>query len=116
MSADLYLAHPVVVASPYLNTEYRCSRCGADFVDGDVPDLQCLCCKTDTLVADALAAIDITGEGEIVRLLLRESEAPDFFRQLDLTLRVNFGVRLAAIEGCDEAVASRIGVAEPVAA
>ncbi|MCC7537481.1 MAG: hypothetical protein IT379_14755 [Deltaproteobacteria bacterium] len=99
------------MASPYLDCEYRCSRCGTRFWDGDAPDGECLSCVTRMLVEDRVGWIDFTADdGNTVRVLVRESEAPEFFERLDRTLRACFGIRLAAVGGCDREVERRIGV------
>lgn len=110
MPTELYLEHPFVVAMPFLDTEYVCSRCAARFSDGDVPEGRCLSCDSDALVEDGVAAIEANDDGDTkVRLIIRQSEAPEFFEQLDRALRVNFGIRLAAVGGCDDSVRLKIG-------
>lgn len=103
------IENAMIIASPFLEPGRKCKDCNTFFLDGEFSnDDICNECGGE-LLQDDLGSITISGGGSKAAIMISESEAPNFFNQLDNTLRVNFGISLAAVEGCDVNTAKKIG-------
>lgn len=109
----LYVENAATTGIPFMDPEMKCRECEGRFHPDDVESGECPSCDSTDLIEDEIGAIDFIGEElggsrGTCRILVRESEAPDFFESLDRTLGVNFGLRLTANEGCDEGTRRRL--------
>lgn len=112
----MLIEHPFASGIPFgYFTESRatCQGCDAIFFGNEIPDdLLCPECQ-EILIEDEAGALIFNGDAvdgdDELRIVISESEAPDFFNQLDRALRCNFGISLSAVGGCDSKTAYYIG-------
>lgn len=108
-----YLENVTTSAIPFTDPEIKCRECDGRFHPDDVEAGTCPSCESTDIVDDEIGAIDFDGEEfggprEVCRVLIRRTEAADFFESLDRTLATNFGVRLTATDACDDETTRRL--------